>query len=152
MACLACLLGWNDFLKQIFFKSFYWVFIILFIQYYSVICRPSDQTVGRPQAEILTLAGQPRGRDTTPRPPHQTFCTKLLSDTKSKFSLAFLTWRRVIECPRKCYPKLGQHKFLETFLEPAPWGDVFLDFLESQNLFFLLTGQTQLCPFWGPCK
>ena len=52
-----------------FFKSFYVVFIILFIQYYSVICRPSDHTVGRPRAEIRTRARRLRGRDTTPRPP-----------------------------------------------------------------------------------
>ena len=39
-------------------------FIILFIQYYSAICRPSDHT------EIRTRAGRPRSRDTTPRPPH----------------------------------------------------------------------------------
>ena len=52
------------------FQSFYGVFIILFIQYYNVICRPSDHTVGRPRAEIRTQAGRPRGRDTTPRPPH----------------------------------------------------------------------------------
>ena len=57
--------------QQMFFlKSFYWGFIILFIQYYSMICRPSDHTVGRPRAEIRTRAGRPRGRDTTPRPPH----------------------------------------------------------------------------------
>ena len=30
------------------------VFITLFIQYYSVICRPSDHTVGRPRAKIRT--------------------------------------------------------------------------------------------------
>ena len=49
----------------------------LFIHYYSVIWRPSDHTVGRPQAEIRTLEGRSRGRDsnhwvTTPpaRPPH----------------------------------------------------------------------------------
>ena len=30
-------------------------FIVLFIQYYSVICRPSDHTVGRPRAENRTL-------------------------------------------------------------------------------------------------
>ena len=53
-----------------FFISFYGVFILLFIQYYSVTCRPSDHTVGRPRAEIRTRAGRPRGRDTTPRPPH----------------------------------------------------------------------------------
>ena len=54
-----------------FFLSFYGVFIfIIFIQYYSVICRPSDHTVGRPRAKIQTRAGLPRGRDTTPRPPH----------------------------------------------------------------------------------
>ena len=36
--------------KFTFLKSFYWVFIILCIQYYSVICRPSDHIVGRPWA------------------------------------------------------------------------------------------------------
>ena len=45
-------------------------FYIIFIQYYSMICRPSDHTVGRPRAEIRTRAGRLRGRDTTPRPPH----------------------------------------------------------------------------------
>ena len=45
-------------------------FIILFIQYNSVICRPSDHTVGRPRAEIRTRDGRPRGRDTSSRPPH----------------------------------------------------------------------------------
>ena len=34
---------------------------IVFIQYYSVICRPSVHTVGRPQAEIRTRDGQSRG-------------------------------------------------------------------------------------------
>ena len=29
-------------------------FNTLFVQYYSVICRPSDHTVGRPRAEIRT--------------------------------------------------------------------------------------------------
>ena len=41
-----------------------------------MICRPSDQTVGRPRAEIRTRARRPRGRDTTPsycRPPHLHF-------------------------------------------------------------------------------
>ena len=45
-------------------------YIIHTVQYYSVICRPSDYTVGRPRAEIRTRARQPRGRDTTPRLPH----------------------------------------------------------------------------------
>ena len=35
-----------------------------------MICRHSDHTVGRPRAENRTRAGRPRGRDTTPRPPH----------------------------------------------------------------------------------
>ena len=38
-------------------------FNTLFIQYYSVICRPSDHTVGRPQAEIRTQDGRSRGRE-----------------------------------------------------------------------------------------
>ena len=38
-------------------------FNTLFIQYYSVICRPSVHTVGRPQAEIRTQDGQSRGRE-----------------------------------------------------------------------------------------
>ena len=46
-----------------FFKSFYGIFIILFIQYYSVTCRPSDHTVGRPRAEIRTRDGRSRGKD-----------------------------------------------------------------------------------------
>ena len=37
-------------------------FFTFFLQYYSVICRPSDHTVGRPRAEIRTRAGRPRGR------------------------------------------------------------------------------------------
>ena len=37
-------------------------------QYYSVICRPSDHTVGRPQAKIRIRARRPRGRDTSPTP------------------------------------------------------------------------------------
>ena len=56
--------------KYVYKYIFYWVVIILFIQYYSVICRPSDHIVGRPRAEIRTRAGRPKGRDTTPRPPH----------------------------------------------------------------------------------
>ena len=56
--------------KYIFFIIFLLSFIILFIPYYSVICRSSDHTVGRPQAEIRTRARWPRGRYTTPRPPH----------------------------------------------------------------------------------
>ena len=39
----------------VFFYIFLLGFIILFIQYYIVICRPSDHTVGRPRAEIRTL-------------------------------------------------------------------------------------------------
>ena len=42
----------------VFFSSFYW---FLLYYSYSVICRPSDQTVGRPRAEIRTRAGRPRG-------------------------------------------------------------------------------------------
>ena len=37
----------NYFLKNLF----YWVFVILFIQYYSVICRPSDHTGEAPGRE-----------------------------------------------------------------------------------------------------
>ena len=59
---------WTD--HKLFLKIFLLGFIILFIQYYSVICRPSDHTVGRPQAKIRTRVGRPRGRDTTPRLPH----------------------------------------------------------------------------------
>ena len=33
------------------------------LQYYSVICRPSDHTVGMPRAEIRTQDGRSRGRD-----------------------------------------------------------------------------------------
>ena len=33
-----------------------------FIQYYIVICRPSDPTVGRPQAKIRTRYGRSRGK------------------------------------------------------------------------------------------
>ena len=58
------------FFSSFFLNPVYGVFLILFIQYYSVICRTSDHTVGRPRAEIRTRAGRPRGRDTTPRPPH----------------------------------------------------------------------------------
>ena len=36
----------------------------LFIQYYSVICRPSEYTVGRPRAELRTRDGRFRGRNT----------------------------------------------------------------------------------------
>ena len=54
----------------IFFISFYGFLYILFIQYNSVICRPSNHTVGRPWAEIRTGAGRPRGRDTTPIDHH----------------------------------------------------------------------------------
>ena len=53
-----------------FLRIFLLGFIILLIQYYSVICRPSDHTVGRPRAKIRTQAWRSRGRDTTPRPPH----------------------------------------------------------------------------------
>ena len=42
------------------------VFNTLYIQYYSMICRPSDHTVGRPQAEIRTRDGRSRAT----RPPH----------------------------------------------------------------------------------
>ena len=45
-----------------FFLIFLLGFNILFIQYYSVNCRPSDHTVGRPRTEIRTRAGRPRGR------------------------------------------------------------------------------------------
>ena len=36
-------------------------FYTLFVQYYSVICRPSDHTVGRPLAENRTRDGRSRG-------------------------------------------------------------------------------------------
>ena len=35
----------------------------LFVQYYSVICCPSDRTVGRPRAEFRTRDGRSRGKD-----------------------------------------------------------------------------------------
>ena len=38
-------------------------FYTLFVQYYSLICRPSDHTVGRPRAENRTRDGQSRGQD-----------------------------------------------------------------------------------------
>ena len=38
------------------------VYKSLFIQYYSVICRPSDHSAGRPRAEILTPDGRSSGR------------------------------------------------------------------------------------------
>ena len=56
--------------EYFFFLIFLFSFIMLFIQYHSVICPPSDHTVGRPRAEIPTRAGRPRGRDFTPRPQH----------------------------------------------------------------------------------
>ena len=40
------------------------VFIILTVQYFSVICRPSDHTVGRSLAEIRTRDGRSTGRHT----------------------------------------------------------------------------------------
>ena len=46
-----------------FFKS---VFLVLLYYLY----RPSDHTVGRPRTDIRTRTGRPRGRDSTPRPPH----------------------------------------------------------------------------------
>ena len=63
---------------------------MLFIQYYSVICRPSDHTVGRPRAEIRTRAGWPRSRDTTPRPPHLLFL-QLKKTIRRLFFTHFLT-------------------------------------------------------------
>ena len=55
-------------------------FYTLFVQYYSMICRPSDHTVWRPWAEKRTRDGRSRVKDsnhqtTTPpqyctRPPH----------------------------------------------------------------------------------
>ena len=58
------------FIKLFFFFSFLQAtgaFIILFIQYYSVICRPSaDHTVWRPLADIRTRADWSRGKDTNP--------------------------------------------------------------------------------------
>ena len=41
-------------------------FYNLFVQYYSVICRPSDHTVGRPPAENRTQDGQSRRKDSNP--------------------------------------------------------------------------------------
>ena len=40
--------------------------LTLFKQYYSVICRPSYRTVGRPRAEIRTQDRRSRGRETNP--------------------------------------------------------------------------------------
>ena len=53
-------------------------FITLLYCIYSAICRPSDCTLGRPQAKKWTPDGQSRGRghwplDTTP--PNSSFCT-----------------------------------------------------------------------------
>ena len=46
----------QNYCKSFIFLLFYWVFSILFIQYYSVIRRHSDHTVGSPRA----------GRDSNP--------------------------------------------------------------------------------------
>ena len=56
--------------KIIFSNSFFLRLFIGFLVYYlySVICRPSDHTVGRPRAKFEP--GRLRGRDITPRPPH----------------------------------------------------------------------------------
>ena len=46
-------------------------FSTLLVQYYSVICRPSDHTVGRPRAEMRTWYGRSRRKDSNHyRPPH----------------------------------------------------------------------------------
>ena len=63
------LLAFSNVRLNVFFYNFVLGFIILFVQYDSVICRPSDHTVGRLRAEIRTRAGWIRDRDTTPRPP-----------------------------------------------------------------------------------
>ena len=55
------------------------VFIILFMQYYSVICRPSDHTVGRPRAEIRTRPGGPEA-GTLPLDHHTSLADILLGD------------------------------------------------------------------------
>ena len=78
----------KDFLFVFLKNLFIWFFIILFIQYYSVICRPSDHTVGRPRAEIRTRAGRPKGRDTTPRPPHHLYFTSLDTVARSNLGLS----------------------------------------------------------------
>ena len=46
-------------------------FSTLLLQYYSVLCRPSDHTVGRPRAEMRTWYGRSRRKDSNHyRPPH----------------------------------------------------------------------------------
>ena len=57
---------WNNNTVMLILNFFY--FILLFKQYYSETCRPSEHSVGRPRAEIRTRDGHSRGRDT--RPPH----------------------------------------------------------------------------------
>ena len=48
--------------KQTTWKKIFWIFIILFIQYYSTNCRHWDHSVGRHRAETRTRAGRPRGK------------------------------------------------------------------------------------------
>ena len=70
---------WDPVLKriqqQIFFFCFlsplrFSVFITLLYSIYSAICRPSDCTLGRPQAKKWTPDGQSRGRGHWPQDPH----------------------------------------------------------------------------------
>ena len=58
-----------------------YVFNTLFIQYQSVICRPTNHTAGRPQAEIRTRDGRSRGRDSITTGPldHHTSSPRLLN-------------------------------------------------------------------------
>ena len=59
-------------------------FYSLFVQYYSVICRPSAHTVGRPRAENQTRNGRSRGKDSS----HKT----TTSSIKLLKNLVFLTF------------------------------------------------------------
>ena len=79
--CVA-LKGWPYFFFFFFICLLGFYYFNHTVMYYSMICRPSDHTVGRPRAETRTWAGRPRGRDTTPRPPHH---LPPDTDTKSCF-------------------------------------------------------------------
>ena len=77
---------------------------ILFVQYYSVICRPSDCTVGRPRAEIWTRDRKYRGRNTshlTTNPPDKSIMLPYYNCANVHFCYFYLWFNAfVLPCTR----------------------------------------------------
>ena len=65
LCLLFCLIFFSDLQPTDGFRGFYY-----FLQYYSVICRPSDHTVGSPRPRFEPGTGDLEAGTLTTRPPH----------------------------------------------------------------------------------